>query len=445
MKYFGTDGIRGSFGKTPITKDFFYHLGRALGVFLDQLSISNNREVFLGRDTRDSGLGLEIAFAHGISEFGYQVYSLGVVPTPAISRYVNESQGTLGVAITASHNSSSDNGIKFFDSRGFKLSIDQETAIERCVETLERVQIPTYFNRIVSTSNGSANYINRIREPFSKLCLKGKKIILDCSNGATSITSPKIIKTLGADLLTLNYQPNGSNINLECGSENPEKITQTVIDQKAVIGLAHDGDGDRVIFCDETGSLVNGDEILGILAIAQKRNVPTFETLVVTQQSNSGLDASLKKKGIKVIRTDIGDRFVAAKMREIGSSVGGESSGHIILNDFSPTGDGIVAALRVLTIMQQKDMPLSELRKDINLYPQLNKNIQVKQKLPLESCKPILDSQKEIEKSFNKRGRVLIRYSGTEPKLRILVECPEKHLAIIAMEKLTTASLQCLT
>ena len=445
MKYFGTDGIRGSWGKTPITVDFFYHLGRSLGVYLNQLSIDKNQRVSIGRDTRDSGKGLELAFAHGISEFGYTVNSLGIIPTPAVSSYVREKQNILGVAITASHNPPTDNGIKFFNSRGVKLSIDQEIAIERCIDTLDKIQTPNYFNKIISTSNGSTSYIDGIRNHFSKLCLKGKKIILDCSNGATYKTSPGIIKTLGADLLTLNYQPNGSNINSECGSENPEKTTQSVIDQKAVIGLAHDGDGDRVIFSDETGSLVNGDEILGILAIAQKSKNPSFDTLIVTQQSNSGLDASLKKKGIKVIRTDIGDRFVSAKMRKIGASVGGESSGHIILSDFSPTGDGILAALQVLTIMQQRDMPLSELRKEINLYPQLNKNIQVKQKLPLEFCKPILDCQKEIEKSFNKKGRVLIRYSGTEPKLRILIECPEKHLATIAMEKLTTASLQCLT
>lgn len=445
MRCFGTDGIRGSWGTDPITEDFFYHIGRAVGGYLESLGTPKSRSVLAGRDTRHSGKALELAFAQGVSEFGFPIFSLGIMPTPAIARYTKENKGILGVAITASHNPPSDNGIKFFNHLGCKLSINQETVIEKWIYNTSKRPKPRDYNKIAEINDGSREYIDGIKKSFSKLFLKGKKVILDCSHGATSTTSPMILKTLGADLITLNHHPNGFNINTDCGSENPEITIKKVIDENATIGLAHDGDGDRIIFSDETGSLVNGDEILGILAVAKKMENPNFDTLVVTQQSNTGLDHSLEKLGIAVVRTDIGDRFVATKMREIGSSVGGESSGHIILSDFSPTGDGIVAALQILSVMEQRKMSLSELRKAIRLYPQVSKNIFIKHKPPLVSCLPILDCKKEIEESFNKRGRVLIRYSGTEPKLRILVECSERHLANQALQKLATVSVRCLT
>ena len=440
MKYFGTDGIRGRFGDFPMTEAFAYRLSLALAKFL-QMNRGETAEqlapIIIGRDTRASGIALERAMRKGFEERGLSVIFLGVVPTPAVALGVLNYEASLGIALTASHNPSIDNGIKLFNEKGQKYSLSNEERIEALVESIaenyeaEDLSEPEYF--------GHNFYEETLTGLFKKLALSGMKIVLDCANGATFKTSPAILKALGADLVLLGVDPNGSNINEGVGSECPERLSKAVLQTGADIGLAHDGDGDRLVVCDERGVIIPGDVLLGMYALdALKYSALSGNTLVVTVQSNLGLDFAINEAGGSIERVDVGDRNVAEKMRAIGSNLGGESSGHILFSDVCPTGDGLLAALQLLKILQSSNKSLSELSHGIALFPQETKNLQVEEKIPLDQLTELQSSLIECESLLAGEGRILLRYSGTEPKLRILVEAKTEEMAKKVMQIIVT-------
>ena len=370
-KYFGTDGIRGYFGDFPMTEAFAYRLSLALARFFqanaDQLH-EQLGPIIIGRDTRASGTMLERAMQKGFQASGLSVIFLGVVPTPAVALGVLKYQACLGIALTASHNPASDNGIKLFNYKGEKYSLSVEESIEELVDSIktdyqaEELPKPEYIDK--------EHYIEAYKGLLKDSALSGLKIVLDCANGATFKTSPKILKAYGADLVLLGVDPNGSNINEGVGSECPSSLSAAVLQAGADIGLAHDGDGDRLVVCDEKGAIVPGDVLLGIYALdALKYSALGSDTLVVTVQSNLGLDFAVKEAGGQVERVDVGDRNVAEKMRVIGSNLGGESSGHILCLDVTTTGDGIVSALQVVAAVVESGKSLHELKQQMSKYP----------------------------------------------------------------------------
>ena len=439
-KYFGTDGIRGCFGDFPMTEAFAYRLSLALAQFLQANqgdAIERLSPIIIGRDTRASGLALECAMRKGFEASGLSVIFLGVVPTPAVALGVLKYGASLGIALTASHNPSSDNGIKLFNEKGYKFSLSSEDSIEKLVDSIEEDSLAEDLSE--------PEYIehNFYEEAFSGLlkesALSGLKIVLDCANGATFKTSPAILKALGADLVLLGVDPNGFNINEGVGSECPNSLSEAVLQAGADIGLAHDGDGDRLVVCDEKGAIIPGDVLLGMYALdALKYGALGRDTLVVTVQSNLGLDFAVKEAGGRVERVDVGDRNVAEKMRAIGSNLGGESSGHILFSDVCPTGDGLLAALQLLRMLQSTSKPLSELSHGIDLFPQETKNLQVVEKIPLDELAGLQSALIEAEALLLGEGRILLRYSGTEPKLRILVEAKSAEMAKKVMQIIVT-------
>jgi phosphoglucosamine mutase len=421
-KYFGTDGIRGVFGGELINSDFAYRFGSALGRYLAQRKKEPHLTVVIGRDTRLSGRELSDALVQGLNQHGVYVHDLGIVPTPAIAQALLEQNADLGIAVTASHNPAADNGIKLFDAKGCKFSELEEGVIESCIDA----EPATPAERELAKSyplDGAAFYINYMRSLLDQNCMKGWKVVLDLANGATCETTPAVFSRWGAELILIGDRPNGENINQGVGSEHPEELGQAVLKHGANLGIAHDGDGDRLVVCDEAGAVIEGDILLGLFAIyALKAGALRGDTLVATIQSNLGLDHTLREAGGKVDRVDVGDRNVAARMREIGANVGGESSGHIIFSDFATTGDGLLAAVKLIDLMCRTEKPLSVLRQEIVLFPQATLNLLVAEKKPLESLKKLNQTVQRIEKDFGEDGRVLVRYSGTEPKLRLLVE-----------------------
>lgn len=439
-KYFGTDGIRGRYGDHPITEAFAYRLSLAIVKFLQSHSdeaLGGVASIIIGRDTRASGTALEKAMCKGFEANGLSVIFLGVVPTPAVALGVLKHKASLGIALTASHNPSPDNGIKLFDEKGQKFNLATEEAIEALVDSIdedypaEALGDPKYTDH--------AFYAQTFAGLLKESALSGMKIVLDCANGATYKTSPEILKALGADLVLLGVDPNGTNINEGVGSECADTLSQAVLQAGADIGLAHDGDGDRLVVCDEKGAIIPGDVLLGMYAIdALKYNALGSDTLVVTIQSNLGLDFAVKEAGGLVERVDVGDRNVAEKMRAIGANLGGESSGHILFSDVCPTGDGLLAALQLLNMLQSSKKPLSELSQGIDLFPQETKNLLVEEKIPLKTLPKLQSALKEGHALLSDKGRILMRYSGTESKLRILVEAETAEMGKKVMQIIVT-------
>ncbi len=439
-KYFGTDGIRGRYGDHPITEAFAYRLSLAIAKFL-QSNINEEVDrlapIIIGRDTRASGTALEQAMRKGFEASGLSVIFLGVVPTPAVALGVLKHEASLGIALTASHNPSSDNGIKLFNEKGQKFNLATEDTIEALVDSVEG----DYHAEVLSDLEYAdhAFYAQTFTGLLKESALSGMKIVLDCANGATFKTSPAILKALGADLVLLGIDPNGTNINEGVGSECSNSLSEAVLQSGADIGLAHDGDGDRLVVCDEKGAIIPGDVLLGMFAKdALKYGALGNNTLVVTVQSNLGLDFAVKEAGGLVERVDVGDRNVAEKMRAIGSNLGGESSGHILFSDVCPTGDGLLAALQLLNMLQSSNKPLSELSGGIDLFPQETKNLQVVEKIPLETLPELQSALKEGHALLLGKGRILMRYSGTEPKLRILVEAETEEIGKKVMQIIVT-------
>ena len=422
MKYFGTDGIRSTFGKSFLNENFSFALGQALGGFMKKNNI-HGKKVLIGRDTRPSGKVLLDTFNQGLKENGFYGFSAGILPTPALAFGVIEKKMSMGVMITASHNPTQDNGFKFFSALGKKLTDSEEESIEKRILIKNR-KFQSHATKSLEVLDSYINYISGL---FPKDLLKNKRVVVDLSNGATQHSTPIVLKNLGADVHTLS---SGSGaINDGVGSEHPEIMSQKVKDLNADFGFAHDGDGDRVIFCNSTGEVIPGDKILGLLAIHEdKHNRLPNKGFVATIHSNSGLDASLKERGINLFRANVGDRKVAEMMRKECLHLGGESSGHIVASKYLPTGDGLLTALLVTRACYESKKSIHSLSKQITLWPSVEGSFTVKEKIPIEDCAELNSTFQKVKGFLGEQGRILLRYSGTETKLRLLVEAvnPEK-------------------
>lgn len=427
VKLFGTDGIRGKANAWPMTAEGVMHVGRALAYVIKKHS--HRHRIIVGKDTRLSGYMIETALAAGICSMGVDVLLIGPLPTPGIAFITTNMRVDAGVVISASHNPYDDNGIKFFGSDGFKLPDKIEAEIEKLVLS-ENNHIETI--RPTATEIGKAfcivdaigRYIVFLKNTLPKgMLFEGLKIVLDCANGATYKVAPRVFSELGANLSLIGVRPDGTNINAQCGALYPEVVIEKVKETGADLGLALDGDGDRVILVDEKGNIVDGDKVLGICAYYFKNQGKLPHNSVVgTVMSNFGLEVALNSWGINLIRTQVGDRYVTEKLRNSGANLGGEPSGHIVFLDHHTTGDGILTALQVIAIMLSETKPLSELAARVESLPQRLINIKVKQRLPLESIPAVKTALNRIQKTLNNKGRAVLRYSGTEPIARIMVE-----------------------
>jgi phosphoglucosamine mutase len=419
-KYFGTDGIRGKVGEAPITPDFVLKLGWAAGKVLAR---HGSRKVLIGKDTRISGYMLESALEAGLAAAGLSAAFTGPMPTPAIAYLTRTFRAEAGIVISASHNPFDDNGIKFFSAEGTKLPDEVEEAIElemekpiTCVESAE-------LGRASRIVDAAGRYIEFCKGTFpSELSLNGLKIVVDCANGATYHIAPNVLRELGATVIAIATQPDGMNINKECGATDLRMLQQRVLAEKADLGLAYDGDGDRIMMVDHLGNKVDGDQILYIIAREGLRQGQLRGGVVGTLMSNMGLELALKQLGIPFVRAKVGDRYVLEKMREKGWRLGAENSGHVILLDKTTTGDGIVASLQVLTAIVQNHMSLHDLCSGMKMLPQVLVNVRFSgESDPLQS-EAVKAASAEVEKILAGRGRVLLRKSGTEPLIRVMVE-----------------------
>ena len=435
-KLFGTDGVRGVANVEPVTSETALKLGRAAAhVFKTRAPVAKGHgrhKIVVGKDTRLSGYMLENAVSAGILSMGVDVLLIGPLPTPGVAYTTRSLRADAGIVLTASHNSYEDNGIKFFRDDGYKLDDAIEKQIEDLVFSGEIEKIrPTAdaIGKAMRIDDALGRYVESVKAAFPKgMTLEGLRVVVDAGNGATYKSTPCVLRELGAKVTVLNDKPDGTNINKECGSTYPEVACRAMRAHGADIGLSHDGDGDRVQLCDEAGNLVDGDDVLAITALdwlargALKKN-----TLVATVMSNLGLDHAIHQAGGEVVRTQVGDRYVIERMLRDDLNVGGEQSGHMIFRDFTTTGDGIVSALQVLRIMMDTGKTLSELRKVCTKFPQVVVNVRVKDKPAWDTLPDVMQLVKEVEGKLNGRGRVLLRYSGTEPKARLLIEGPDHN------------------
>ena len=431
-RIFGTDGVRGVANIEPVTVETALKLGRAAAHVFQQMSVAAGRSngratIVIGKDTRISGYMLENALAAGVMSLGADVLMIGPLPSPGVAYITRSLRADAGIVLSASHNSYEDNGIKFFRHDGYKLDDKIEKEIEELVFSgaIENIR-PTAgrIGRATRIDDALGRYVEFAKASFPRgLTLENLRIALDVGNGASYKSSPYILRELGADLVVVNNTPNGRNINKDCGSTYPEEIQRVTRETKAQIGIAHDGDADRTILCDENGDIVDGDEIMAIAALDfLQRGKLAQNTLVATVMSNYGLNETLENAGGKVLRTNVGDRYVIEAMMKDDLNVGGEQSGHMIFRDFNTTGDGIVSALQILRVMMETGKPLSELKRCLVKYPQAQRNLKVREKKPLDQLPHIQKLVAETEQSLAGAGRVLLRYSGTEPKIRLLIE-----------------------
>ncbi|SFN87924.1 phosphoglucosamine mutase [Candidatus Pantoea varia] len=419
-KYFGTDGIRGKVGETPITPDFVLKLGWAAGKVLAR---HGSKKIIIGKDTRISGYMLESALEAGLAAAGLTAAFTGPMPTPAIAYLTRTFRAEAGIVISASHNPFDDNGIKFFSSEGTKLPDDVEEAIELEMEKPITCVESAQLGRASRIVDAAGRYIEFCKGTFpSELNLNGLKIVVDCANGATYHIAPNVLRELGATVIAIGVQPDGMNINKECGATDLKLLQQRVLAEKADIGLAYDGDGDRIMMIDHLGDKVDGDQILYIIAREALRQGQLRGGVVGTLMSNMGLELALKQLGIPFTRAKVGDRYVLEKMQEKGWRLGAENSGHVILLDKTTTGDGIVASLQVLTAMVRNHMSLHDLCSGMKMLPQVLVNVRFAgEHDPLQSD-AVKAVTAEVEKALAGRGRVLLRKSGTEPLIRVMVE-----------------------
>ncbi len=487
-KFFGTDGVRGPYGGPVVNETFFARLACAAGEWVKNPEAAaksfaagewikklaagpRTREagviavpgagvaahrVFIGCDPRHSGRPLMQAVIAGLRVAGLEPVSLGVLPTPAVARAVKTAGVPLGVVITASHNPAGDNGLKFFKRDGLKLSDEEEGLIEALlmgVPGREQALAKAWAEEkkqgegkgwTLGGDDASRQYVEAMTGRLPGNCLRGWHIVLDTANGAAFWTSFQVLEKLGAEIIGLGNEPSGANINAGCGSEHPEKMCAAVRTSGARLGIAHDGDGDRCVLCDEHGEVLDGDEVLTLLALhALREGRLAADTLVVTVQSNLGVDAAIAAAGGRVVRTPVGDRHVAERMRAEGATLGGESSGHIICADVSPTGDGLVAALRVMEVMLATGRSLSELRLGLRKFPSAGTTVTVAAgatKPPLDTLPALTAAICALEAELGAQGRVLARWSGTEPKLRLLVEGPAEEAVRAGLARLVAAA-----
>jgi len=421
-KLFGTDGIRGKANQYPMTGDVAFKLGQAVA---KQFYNNHKTKVIIGKDTRRSGYIFEYALTSGLCSMGVDVYLVGPMPTPAIAHLVRSFGVDIGVVISASHNPAGDNGIKFFDNNGFKLPDDVEEQIENLMQKddlTKDIDIKD-VGRAWRIDDAAGRYIEFAKASINKKSLTGLKIVIDCAHGAAYKVAPLIFSELGAEIIAFGVQPDGLNINQDCGATHIGLIQEEVVKNKADIGIALDGDADRIIIVDETGEEVDGDQILAIAATEMiKEDRLPKSTIVATQYSNMGLDDYMKSLGGDVVRVLNGDRYVIEEMEKNSYILGGEKTGHIIFSEFNSTGDGIVSGLQILKIMKEKGKKLSLLKNLFIKYPQVLENIEVTKKTPLEKMPTVQKAIEEITSTLKGRGRILVRYSGTENKCRVMVE-----------------------
>ena len=449
-KLFGTDGIRGLANTHPMTTDVAMRLGKAVA-YVFKNNRNRHPRILIGKDTRLSCYMLENALAAGICSMGVDVLLVGPMPTPAIAFLTSSMRADAGVVISASHNPFYDNGIKLFSHDGFKLPDRTEAQIEELMEShvLEK-DIPTGkdVGKAYRIDDARGRYIVFAKHTFPKeLTLDGLKIVLDCANGATYKVAPAVFEELGAEVIKIGVEPNGVNINDNCGALYPQIMQELVKSSGADMGIAFDGDGDRVIVVDEKGNVVDGDHIMAICAkhMIENRKL-NYNTVVATVMSNMGLEKALKDMGGRLVRTKVGDRYVVEKMREKGYNFGGEQSGHLVFMDHITTGDGILAALQLLSVMQRTKRPLSELASIMETYPQTLYNVRLKEKIPVEDIPGLIEARESLEKRLGERGRILIRPSGTEPVIRIMVEGEDQEeIEDIAKELAGIVSANCET
>ncbi len=420
MSYFGTDGIRGKFGELPITPEFALKLGFAAGKVLKQLSPKSKPIVVLGKDTRLSGYILEAALQAGLNAAGVYVHLLGPLPTPAIAHLTRALHANLGIVISASHNPYFDNGIKFFSDEGKKLPEAVQDAINQELEKDIVIDDTANLGKSVRVNDANGRYIEFCKSTFPyHFNLRHLKIVVDCANGAAYSVGPSVFRELGAKVIVLNAEPNGLNINENCGSTHPEHLQKAVVEHKADLGIAFDGDADRVVLVDSQGRLVDGDHILYILA-TQAKHKP--EGIVGTVMSNMALELALEKAQVPFVRANVGDRYVLQSLDEHSWVIGGEPSGHILTLDKSTTGDAIIAALQVFTVMVEQDKTLDELISDFKLFPNVLVNVRLEQMFDPFAVPALVSQFDQAEAQLKGRGRILIRKSGTEPIIRVMVE-----------------------
>jgi phosphoglucosamine mutase len=431
QKIFGTDGVRGTANIEPVTAETALRLGRAAAhVFKNVAPLSRGREkhkIVIGKDTRLSGYMLENAISAGVLSMGVDVLFIGPLPTPGVAYVTRSLRADAGIVITASHNPYDDNGIKFFRADGYKLDDKIEDQIEQLVFSDDETIRPTAgaIGKAVRIDDALGRYIEYAKASFPKrMTLEGTRVVVDCGNGAAYKATPCVLRELGAEVIDYGTKPDGTNINKDCGSMHPEMMCVKVREHGADIGIAHDGDADRVLLCDETGTMIDGDDIMVIAALEMlAKGTLSNNTLVSTVMSNAGIEAPILKAGGRVVRKSVGDKNVIDEMLREDYNFGGEQSGHLIFRDFSSTGDGLVAALQILRIMKSQNARLSELKCCWTRYPQLVTNVRVREKTPFEQLDGVLALVGQAESAVKPDGgRVLLRYSGTEPKARLLME-----------------------
>lgn len=427
---FGTDGVRGIANRAPMTCETALSIGRATAYLLcerDKKNPGHKTKVVIGKDTRLSGYMLENALAAGFCSMGVQVYLVGPLPTPGIAFITRSMRADAGIVISASHNHYQYNGIKIFDRYGYKLPDSAEKEIERLIssEELEKVRpVDDAIGRAKRIDDAIGRYIVYIKDTFpQEQTLDGIRVVLDCANGAAYKVAPIVFQELGAEVFPIHCQPDGMNINEQCGAVYPQTMSRAVHEHRAEIGIALDGDADRVILADETGEIIDGDQVLAICALHMlKEGTLHKNTVVVTPMSNMGLLVALKRAGGKTLEAQVGDRYIVETMRKNKLNLGGEQSGHVVFLEHGTTGDGMMAALKVLSIMKKTGKRLSELKQQITLFPQVLENVIVRQKQDFAQFPKIVAAIKRAETELGENGRVLVRYSGTEPLARVMVE-----------------------
>lgn len=436
-KYFGTDGVRGKVGSYPITPDFALKLGWAAGKVL---ASQGSKMVLIGKDTRISGYMLESALEAGLAAAGLSAAFTGPMPTPAIAYLTRTFRAEAGIVISASHNPYYDNGIKFFSAKGTKLPDEIEEAIEAMLEQPMDCVESAELGKASRINDAAGRYIEFCKGTFpAHLGLEGYKIVVDCANGATYHIAPNVLRELGAEVIEIGTDPNGLNINEKCGATDVTALQAKVVEMKADVGLAYDGDGDRIMMVDHLGNKVDGDQILFIIAREALRSGQLKGGVVGTLMSNMSLEIALKMLGVPFLRANVGDRYVLEKMVENDWTLGGENSGHIIIADKNTTGDGIVASLAVLAAMAQHKLSLNELASAVKLFPQVLINVRFAGgENPLESD-AVKSVAAEVEKRLEGKGRILLRKSGTEPLIRVMVECQDAELAQQYAEEIAEA------
>ncbi len=425
-QYFGTDGIRGKVGEEPITAEFMLRLGWAAGKVF---SVKERGLILIGKDTRISGYMFESALEAGLASAGVDVLLLGPMPTPAIAYLTRTFNANAGIVISASHNPYFDNGIKFFSGRGQKLDDEVEHAIERELGKEMAMVESRSIGRVSRIDDAAGRYIEFCKSCFpSGLNLRGKKVVVDCANGATYHIAPSVFRELGAEVVQVGVSPDGFNINEEVGSTKPDVLSRKVLEVSADFGVALDGDGDRVIMVDNKGEIVDGDELLLIIAAHRHGNETLEGGVVGTLMSNFGLEKALERMAVPFIRAAVGDRYVLAELAQRNWNIGGESSGHILCLDLTSTGDGIISALQVVAAMAESGSSLNEIKKRMEKYPQVMINVKCKLGADVELLKPVAKAVAATEARLGNTGRVLLRPSGTEPVVRVMVEGEDESL-----------------